>query len=222
MPVFYLPVGQDLRDASLGNSRFIQGIVIDNPSGSWLRVTGIEQYVPPYTVGWSYPVVPAAASLDVLFTDSPSGSPSELVGNPVTVNLYDELVPNHPGELSGALGNQEPGIAPISVVEVGIITQGSVYTNLIAGALRQIIVPVQATFAYDNGIDGPSVPVKAEFDSSVFPMMWISPESPWTQCKPVQGYRLPTGAPLRYRFKLGGGGGGQSVNLRVEFYTIIG
>ena len=67
------PVGTDVVSAAIQAGQ-IEGIRIDNPSGSWLLVSGIDQYVPPYRSGWQYPVSPSQSSISVRFVDSPSGS----------------------------------------------------------------------------------------------------------------------------------------------------
>lgn len=108
---YTLPVGNDLIDAA-GNGWQIAGITIDNPSGSWLHVGGaVNAYVPPYTLGWTAPVSPTQWNVTVRFTDSPSGSVSDLVGDPVTVRLHDYAVPSFAGNPSGS-GSKQSSIPP--------------------------------------------------------------------------------------------------------------
>lgn len=99
--IYRMALGTDLESATIPAYQ-IAGIVIDNPSGSWLRVSGVEKYVPPYTNQWSYPCSPKLASVSVRFVDSPSGSQSVLVGLPPIVTLYNVGVPAYAGTPSGA------------------------------------------------------------------------------------------------------------------------
>ncbi len=81
-------VGVDLPSIGLGPYQ-IGGIVIDNPSGSWLSLPEISDHVPPYTKGWAVTVYPTVARVSVLFRDGPAGQVSTLAGDPIHVELYD-------------------------------------------------------------------------------------------------------------------------------------
>lgn len=100
---FYTTLGDDLDNITLGTVQ-VEGIIVDNPSGSWLHVEGIDRYIPPYIMGWSFPVQPSMTSMTVRFVDSPSGSQSVQVGTPPTVYLLDTPVPAFSGTPSGAGG----------------------------------------------------------------------------------------------------------------------
>lgn len=69
-----------------------RGIVIDNPSGSWLTVYPLFDYVPPYTLGWSRDFPMSVASATVRYTDGPSGEISTLAGDPMSVALDTDPV----------------------------------------------------------------------------------------------------------------------------------
>lgn len=91
-------VGVDLIGCA-GNGWLISGIVIDNPTGAWLKVSGINDYVPPYTQGWARPVVPAAIAIDVVFTaQGPAGSASDFIGDPIDVTVLDLAVETSNGQ----------------------------------------------------------------------------------------------------------------------------
>ncbi len=96
--VYVTPVGVDLKSIE-GNGWQIAGIMVDNPSGSYLSVAGYS--VPPYTMGWTIGLTPTALWVDVLFVNSPSGSQGQLVGGPIVVTLYDTPLPNFSGQPSG-------------------------------------------------------------------------------------------------------------------------
>jgi hypothetical protein len=132
----------------------IAGVEIDNPSGSWLVVEGINQTVPPYTKGWSYPIVPAQASLTVRFVDSPSGSVSEQVGGQPKIVAHDQPLPISQGFPSGAGGrvSAEP-LNLIRRVNFVAIEAGSAPISLNAALVGFRIVPVRFTvFALLGGI----------------------------------------------------------------------
>jgi hypothetical protein len=151
--IYRSPVGTNL-DGITGIGWHIAGIQIDNPSGSWLFVTAIDQYVPPYRVGWKYPVSPQASSLSVRFVDSPSGSVSELVGDPITVTVYDVPIPTDHGNTSGAGGRVS--IEPANLirrVNFVAIEAGSAPISLNAALVGFRIVPVRFTvFALLGGV----------------------------------------------------------------------
>lgn len=69
-----------------------RGIVIDNPSGSWLTVFPLYDLVPPYTIGWSRDFPFSVANATVRYTDGPSGQVSTQQGDPMRVWLDSDPV----------------------------------------------------------------------------------------------------------------------------------
>lgn len=67
-------------------------IVIDNPSGSWLSVFPLHDFVPPYTLQWSRDFPYSIASATVRYTAGPADQPSTLEGDPITAWLDSERV----------------------------------------------------------------------------------------------------------------------------------
>ena len=126
------PVGTDLNHIA-GQSWQIGGIRVDNPTGSWLLVDSINQFIPPYTNGWQADFIPAASSLSIKFVDSPSGSVSTLVGDPLTVTLYDTPVGASQGFSSGAGG--KVGIVPPNKSSAKSFVAGA------SGGLSTILLP---------------------------------------------------------------------------------
>lgn len=99
-------VGVDLIGIA-GNGWFINGIIVDNPTGAWLKISGINDFVPPYTQGWSRPVTPAAIAIDITFESiGPGGSSSDLVGEPISVTIIDQTI-----EVSNGQPIAPPGIS---------------------------------------------------------------------------------------------------------------
>ncbi len=228
MREFTTPVGTDLVAIALSGEH-IAGIQIDNPSGSWLRVTGIEQYVPPYVTGWGYPVSPIAASLSVLFTTSPSGTPSELVGGPVVVRLYGEPVPASAGQASGAEQSQSPvgATAKIASVVATAIEAGQ-STIVVPKVMGKRIVPL-AFYAAQTVSGFPpifsdtiratiSIQVLLSGPTYLLPALALSPEVGLVQAPFPQGTRLPLNTELEVWAASANGGGKQNFQASVLYY----
>lgn len=225
---FTTPVGTDLESIALTGSHIL-GIQIDNPSGSWLRVTGIEQYVPPFTIGWSYPAVPAAASLSVRFTASPSGTPSASTGGPVVVKIGDEPVAPSIGQPSGAAEYQQPGRGDVlytfqsfTLIDTAL-TIGATLTppsgfrfipisltvaaGIASAAIGQHIrTPVQV-----NLIDG--------FGAQLFPPIVISPELPMVGPLDPTPRQLGIGGTIEYSGLVAPGGGRVAIDTYLVYYA---
>lgn len=74
-----------------------KGIVIDNPSGSWLLVFPTYDYVPPYVLGWSRDFPYEVASTTVRYVNGPSGQISTQQGDPFDVVLDTDVVGSSDG-----------------------------------------------------------------------------------------------------------------------------
>jgi hypothetical protein len=96
------------------------GIVIDNPSGSWLTVYPIGDFVPPYTLQWTRDFPYSIASATVRYTNGPSDQPSSQEGEPMTVWLDSEPV-------GASNGIAAPGAAfrPLSTTTQDIMADGT-------------------------------------------------------------------------------------------------
>lgn len=203
------PVGTDLVDIT-GATWQIAGIVIDNPSGSWLQVSGINQYVPPYVLGWSYPVAPTQASLSVRFVDSPSGTPSGTQGGPVTVRISDVPVPAYPGIPSGAYQSEQPSTVGVSF-QHGVVfaAEGGELTIIFVPAFGKRIVPLSLTIgafmpnAWGPGSDNTEVrsictfEIISSFGGSILPPLSISPAAPIITMPFPAGLRLLVNEEIR-------------------------
>lgn len=82
-------VGSSLVGASLPDGSGATAVQVDNPSGGWLDVYPVGSTVPPYTQGFVIAFV-APTIVDVRYLPTgPAGQVSTLVGDPVTVTLFD-------------------------------------------------------------------------------------------------------------------------------------
>jgi hypothetical protein len=212
-----------------GSAWSIAGITIDNPSGSWLRITGIEQFIPPFTVGWSYPISPQQTSISVLFVDSPTGTPSSTFGSPVTIRLFDEPVSPSPGTLSGAgeiqtgeIGNKL--LAPIGVRLTESLNLSAALLPPAAGT-RIALLRAKATASLaSSDFECIRTPVQIIINDGAFgrffPDIVLSPDAP------DSGYMSPTGQQLAIDqiVNIGGdvypGGGCVSVSVYIEYYEV--
>jgi hypothetical protein len=74
--------------------RFVAGVILDNPSGSWLTlvVGGATYYIAPYTMQWIKRIDPPAADVTSLTfaAAGPAGQVSTLAGDQVTLTLLDQ------------------------------------------------------------------------------------------------------------------------------------
>lgn len=205
---FYTALGNDLVNITLGTAQ-AEGVIIDNPSGSWLHVEGVDRYVPPYVMGWSFPFDPSVASVTVRFVDSPSGSQSSLTGTPPTVYLSDRPVPAFSGTPSGAGGRQST-IPPSQTTFVALIADlpNLVIPTLVITATTGPVIIRKLAGTFDlRDIGGP---VAGYDPRAIVALLWeaqlgaawswqftISPEHPsWTDVFSDGALFLPTNATL--------------------------
>lgn len=226
MREFTLPVGTDLIAAALSGTD-IAGIRVDNPSGSWLRVTGIEQYVPPYTAGWTTPVVPNAASISVLFAASPSGTPSAEVGEPVTVTLYDISIGSSPGYPTGAQEIQQSGIGNdetrVFIFRIDETTDPSIAQLTLPDGYRLGLlswqVSVHPIFDTYTGLRAECMVFAVNgIGEDQFPPAIISPSHPTNPWTPAIGRQME-GA-LDIGGGVAAGGGATDVIVYIRYYPI--
>jgi hypothetical protein len=110
-------VGTSLTGIALRGGAGVLGVLIDNPSGAWLRVMPRGDYVPPYTMGWSRGLDVASASIDVLSGQAPAGQVTTTKGDPWSVTLYDTQASTSDGGSTQFTGNTNPtqAVAGITV-----------------------------------------------------------------------------------------------------------
>ena len=223
------PVGIDLRDLAL-QAGHIGGIYIDNPSGSWLRVTGIERFVPPYCEAWSAPVVPTQTSISVLFVASPSGTPSLNVGGPTLVRLADAPYPDSPGYASGAETYQQPRIAEIQQVGDTInVTETYTATTLIPDTPGEQIIP-RKFYCAATGIGNNRIHSNAILrlvntmgfpGTLILPYITLSPERPSDQVEYEAGKAVAVGIGINVEHQTDVGGGTIFVTVFLQYYRLV-
>lgn len=223
---YSLPVGANGIGLTL-QTRQIVGVRVDNPSGSWLRVSGIYDSVPPYTLGWQASLSPSALHVDCKFTDSPSGTPSNLVGGPVIITLYDESVSPSPGYPSGGEQSQQPGsVRSTFVAQSANATEAGVIIPYLTVPAGFTIVPELLTvsaalpgLSVNNLRSMVSVAIIDGVGNGIFPTVIISPESPFQQ---VAALAVPfsIGNSIELSAVTQIGGGSQVVLTRLQYYTV--
>jgi hypothetical protein len=76
----------------------IATIQVDNPTGRWLYVEPLSDYIAPYTIGVKRELRPRTASVMLTYADAPAGGSANLdVGEVIVVTIYDQWL----GEDSG-------------------------------------------------------------------------------------------------------------------------
>lgn len=224
---YTLALGTDGNDLSLPVGQ-IAGIAIDNPSGSWLRITGVEEFVPPYTLGWGIPVSPTQLTVDVLFVDSPSGAPSDLIGSPVTVVVSNYPVPRNAGTLSGDPHTGRPGQATVqfTVKSPALAVEAGFANQLVPAVAGTSIVPLRIYMSASDPVNGaPTRMLKGLVSMWVgaaggIPHMSVSPASPFAMAECVPGFRLPVSADLGVFLYCDVGLGEQYVDISTFYYRI--
>src|SRR5450759_2466133 len=81
----------------------IRGVIVDNPSGSWVQLDGVGlgflPFIAPYTMAWSVSLLPSVTELSAKYVAGPIGEASEIAGAPVVVYLFEAQVPSSPGSV---------------------------------------------------------------------------------------------------------------------------
>lgn len=148
----------------LAGSR-IRGVVVDNPSGAWVKLDGpglgFQPYIAPYTLAWSISLLPSVDELSATYVVGPTGQPLNLSGAPIVVYLFEAQVPSSAGSsfqqssydktfsaANGAKVAQEVVIGAVPVASA-ITTVSLSIMNRIAGT------GIGATWVYlDDGVGG--------------------------------------------------------------------
>lgn len=221
------PVGTDLVAVGLPSGH-VRGVAVDNPSGSWLRITdfgGTDLAIPPYTMGWTSPIWPAAAAVSLRFVDSPSGTPSTQIGTVVTLAVTDEEIPGNPGYASGAQGEQDPLSVRLTTHSTGIIAREG-------GTLISPMVQLDPDFKiipralHVTAVGGGTIALHSQcrvelingLGQALLPVIVISA---WT---PMGSVNVPSGAEAGSFVELFAqtvvGGGAASILARLDYYAV--
>lgn len=219
------PVGTDIQ--SFGGPWQIAGVTVDNPSGSWLSIPNVGT-VPPFTMGWGSNPSPTIMAIDVLFVDSPSGTPSELIGDSVTVTISSVPVDDSSGFPSGASEFQQPGRGNVQHDLHQLIANESGANAFDAVAGRFVGLGMSVSKDVVDGLYGIRVPVVTQLFNVttgllIFPPIIITPEQPYSgMIRPIPRETLTAGGvtSLEYRATTAQGGGATNIIIYVEYYVV--
>jgi hypothetical protein len=198
-----MPIGRDLVGASLP-AGLMRGIVIDNPSGSWLYLPVNIDWVPPYTIGWSRSL-DGLASIDILFSDGPAGQVSTQQGDPPRVWLDSEPVAPSSGIASPGAAFIEGFTPVLAAFTQQTLTSLGPPGNVVLIApvanrrIRLYSVSVQLGRPDDSQGFQQQVPIAiGVFDDTIAPatlaILNLSPEHPSDQIGFQPGLDVVTGA----------------------------
>lgn len=132
--VIFTVVGTDRLDTMLLGGQQIRGVQVDNPSGSWLYLPEIQEYVPPYVLGWARNIRNAVLKLSFKFVDGPSGQLSTRAGGLPLADIYDTNIPDSEGVPFQSRQDQPEINSTQNSVDMSAAT-GNVTTNLLGGSL---------------------------------------------------------------------------------------
>ena len=78
----------------------ILAIAIENPTGAWLQVGGLNTFVPPHTLGYQANfAVPQSSVTVTAVATPPGGVASDFTGSPIaTLTAYDGNIEENSGE----------------------------------------------------------------------------------------------------------------------------
>lgn len=134
--VIISPIGTNRLDNMLLGGQQIRGARIDNPSGSWLYIPEITDYVPPYTFGWQRNITNGILKFSVIFRDGPAGQLSTLAGNAPELDIYDVQIPDAEG-VPFQSRQEQPEIRAVQASVDMTAASGNVTTNLLGGSSTQ-------------------------------------------------------------------------------------
>lgn len=235
---YTLQIGVDGPNLTLpAGPKQIAGVTVDNPSGSWLRISPVEDYVPPYTMGWARTLSPASLSVNVRWTDSPSGTPSSQIGYPAIVTVYDTPIPYSDGAASGAQEIQQPRIGNIQqFLAYRTITEdfADIAINFPAPSviqrvalLRSRIVPGEVSTDNNGDADGVRdlrarawIVTRNAGGVDLFPPAVITPEAPDSGWLPPTSAVLAVGEVPLVSAVVSQGGGAANVVIFFEYYLV--
>lgn len=195
----------------------IRGVIVDNPSGSWVQLDGVglgfQPFIAPYTMAWSVSLLPSVNELSAKYVDGPIGQPSSNAGAPAVIYVFENQVPSSPGSLF---------VTPAPAITM-LRTQ---IAATIAGGFVQIIVPPPDAAIRVLSMEGIMRIEPAYLIDAPVLLSWISTDTLTTlggvqlsNSKRSEGLSLaapidlPVGAGLTVAYAAGWG------NVRVDAYT---
>lgn len=201
-----LPVGENIE--SWAENWQIASVRVDNPSGAWLQILPLNEYVPPYTNGWIRSFIPSTLNITIRSAiSSPSGSLSQFVGNPATVTIYDVAQANSEGSGTSPTGAGARQVTiPPSETNIEPYGTGGGSLPVIPATPNRAVVVRRLVLAPDlsAGLAGPmafSALISGIFSLSTggaaLYVLAISPEHPFAEATFEDGvFTLPAGVGL--------------------------
>lgn len=126
----------------------IRGVIVDNPSGSWVKLDGpglgFQPYIAPYTLAWAVSLLPSVDEIIATYTVGPVGQPSSLAGAPLVVYLFEAQVPSS----AGSTFSIASGLTQISTVGV-LAVAATQQQQLVAAVASQRISVLSVAVGYD-------------------------------------------------------------------------
>lgn len=219
--------GVDQEDLQLAKGH-IASIKINNPTGSWIQVTGLDEFVPPYIQGWKRDFVPVRATISVRFTNSPSGAVSDPRGNQVLIVLYDEPQGGSDGISTGAQ-TELPKSTNLYKKLYGVGNPGDDVIFIAAGTIDDIIIPTgfELRFTLDPAEDPPKGIARASFHYDPgsgdvgMTSIEISPERPsWVYDVKPGTWEIPAGSEVHCTLSGQEGMGDPELDVVFFYYAL--
>ena len=74
----------------------IRGVTVDNPSGSWVLLQPTNQFIAPFTFGWSSTLLPGSQVISASYVIGPTGQAISTFGQPAvstSIQIRLRIVP---------------------------------------------------------------------------------------------------------------------------------
>jgi hypothetical protein len=218
--VSILPGGKIVSYQPHGFSQ-IYAVWIDNFSGGWMGLEGLNLWCPPYTRGWKATIFPGTAAITVKSYDFANGVEiTGATGKSVQVTMWDAPTDNSEGI---AFFDQQT--VPL-VVDIVNTAPAGVLTIIPAPAVGRIrIYEIRLLYSLSFGASTSAGVLASYYDGAlaVKCILEISPASPTdNQLFAAPGGDLAIGSPLNYVYALPDGVAlGQPAVETIIRYAII-
>lgn len=198
------PIGTDRPAIGVPGIEQIRGVLIDNPSGSWLLLRPTNDYIPPYTLGFARSFLGGVTHVDILYR-SPSGQVSTTDGDAPTIILDSEPVSDTPGAsfITGFTQAQAISFSTLVRVSVGGFFALSGQVGRRYRLLTVSIALGSAGGSPPSNYDTPILYTMSSTSLIVFLAGRVSPTSPVTFHEFANGLDIPVGEGVRFDYEPG-------------------
>lgn len=185
---FFAAVNTNLQSKSLPNGQYVRGVVINNPTGGWLYYVDEQQWIPPYTNGWSMPSTWDHPSVTVNWSAT---GPAGQVTTQVATGTWELQLDSEPTDLAsgGPISSFIQSFTPQTTV-VGLLhvpgNVGATSGTIVAAVANQRLRILEVTLSLDlTGSIGASNGGQAEdYAGSIrFGLRYTVPANQWFRCK---------------------------------------